>query len=86
MFRTDISQQDWTYSGSNYQTLRGLTEKLHFFYIANLHPPLRTRRVRLNESPWINSELKKGIRDCNAAIRKANRSSDPRDWAHYKSC
>ena len=45
MFRTNISQQDWTYGGSNDQTLRGLTEKLHFFNIANLHALLRTRRV-----------------------------------------
>ena len=33
---------------------------------------------------WINSELKKGMRDRDATKRKAMASNDPRDWAKYK--
>ncbi|CAH3191233.1 unnamed protein product, partial [Porites evermanni] len=39
---------------------------------------------RIKKAPWINSELKKGMRDRDAAKRKAMASNDPRDWAKYK--
>ena len=40
--------------------------------------------VPSNNYVWINSELKKGMRDRDAAKRKAMASNDPRDWAKYK--
>ena len=40
--------------------------------------------VSSNNYVWINSELKKGMRDRDAAKRKAMASNDPRDWAKYK--
>ena len=52
--------------------------------VVNFHAPLRTRRARTKKAPWINSELKKGMRDRDAAKRKAMASNDPRDLAKYK--
>ena len=50
----------------------------------NIHAPLRSRRTRTNKAPWINSQLKKGMRDRDAAKRKAIASNDSRDWEKYK--
>ena len=58
--------------------------KTKFLDVVNFHAPLRTRRGRTKKAPWINSELKKGMRDPDAAKRKAMASNDPRDWAKYK--
>ena len=52
--------------------------------VVNSHVPLQTRRARIKKGPWINSELKKGICDRDAAKRKAMVSNDPCDWAKYK--
>ena len=45
---------------------------------------LRTRRARIKKAPWINSELKRGMRHCDAAKRKAMALNDPRDQEKYK--
>ena len=58
--------------------------KTKFLDVVNSHAPLRTRRAIIKKAPWINSELKKGMRDRDAAKRKAMASNDPRDWAKYK--
>ena len=58
--------------------------KSKFLDIVNIHAPLRTRRTRTNKAPWINSELKKGMRDRDAAKRKAITLNDPHDWEKYK--
>ena len=52
--------------------------KTKFLDVVNFHAPLRTRRARIKKAPWINSELKKGMRDRDAAKRKAMASNDPR--------
>ena len=43
--------------------------KTKFLDVVNFHAPLRTRRARIKKAPWINSELKKGMRDRHAAKR-----------------
>ena len=48
--------------------------------IVNIHPPLRTRCAITNKAPWVNSGLKKGMHDRDAAKRKAITS----DWEKYK--
>ena len=40
--------------------------------------------IYIYKAPWINSELKKGMRDRDAAKTKAMTSNDPRDYAKYK--
>ena len=38
--------------------------KPKFLRVFNSHAPFRTRRAKLNKTPWINSALKKGVRCC----------------------
>ena len=45
---------------------------------------VRTRRAKIKKAPWINSELKRGMRHCDAAKRKAMALNDPRDQEKYK--
>ena len=83
-FRNDIAQQDWTCNGSDDPNVLRADWKTKFMDVVNFKAPLRTRRARIKKTPWINSELKKGMRDRDAAKRKAMASNDPRDWAKYK--
>jgi len=80
----DISQQDWTCNDSDDPNVLWADRKAKFLNIVNIYAPVRTRRVRSNKAPWINSELKKGMWDRDAAKRKAIKSNDPHDWAKYK--
>ena len=52
--------------------------------VVNSHAPIRTRRAKLNNLPWINSALKNGMRCRNAAKKKAITTKNPYDWANYK--
>ena len=83
-FRNDIAQQDWSCNVSEDPNVLWTDWKTKFLDIVNIHAPLRTRRTRTNKAPWINSELKKGMRDRDAAKRKAITSNDPHDWKRYK--
>ena len=78
-FRNDIAQQDWACNGSEDPNVLWTNWKTKFLDIVNIHAPLRTRRARTNKVPRINSELKKGLHDRDAAKRKAITSHDPRD-------
>ena len=62
----------------------GLIGKRNFWMLLTFMLALQTRRARIRKAPWINSELKKGMRDRDASKRKAMASNDPRDWAKYK--
>ena len=53
--------------------------------VVNCHAPIRTRRAKLNNLPWINSALKSGMRCRDAAKKKAIRTKNPHDWANYKN-
>ena len=68
-FCNDIAQQDWTCNGSDDPNVLWADWKTKLFDIVNIHAPLRTRRARTKKAPWINSELKKGMRDRCAAKR-----------------
>ena len=62
----------------------GLVTALKFLDLVNFHAPLGTRRARIKRHPGSIHELKKGMRDSDAAKRKAMASNDPLDWAKYK--
>ena len=68
-FRNDIDQQVWTCNGSDDPNVLWADWKTKFLDVVNFHAPLRTRRARIKKAPWINSELKKGMRDRHAAKR-----------------
>lgn len=72
-----ISQQDWTSSGSDDPTVLWGDWKTKFLNFVDFHARLPPRRDRSNKAPSIKSELKKDMRDCHAAKRKAIGSSDP---------
>ena len=50
----------------------------------NSHAPIKTKRVRSGNVPWITSDLTEGMRDRDVAKRKAIKSNDNHDWAVYK--
>ena len=58
-----MSQKDWSSDEQRIQICYGLTEK-KLLRVFNSHAPFRTRRAKLNKTPWINSALKKGVRCC----------------------
>jgi len=68
-FRHEISQQDWSFNESEDPNL--VWSKANFLRVVNSDAPFRTRRTKLNKTPWINSALKKGMRCRDAAKRKA---------------
>ena len=80
-FRSDIVQQEWTCNGSDDPNVLWADQKTKFLGVVNFHAPLRTRRARIKKAPWINSELKKGMRDRDVTKRKAMPLNDTRDWA-----
>ena len=49
------------------QICYGLARKPDFCVWFNSHTPFRTRRTKLNKTPWTNSALKKGMHSRDAA-------------------
>ena len=82
-FRNDIYQQDWS-CNSDDPNILSADWKAKFLSIVNIYAPFRIKRIRSHKAPWINSDLKKGMRDRDAAKRKAVKSNDSCDWAKYK--
>ena len=70
-FLYDIAQQDWSCNGSEDPNVLWTDWKTKFLDIVNIHAPLRSRRARTNRAPWIIPQLKKGMRDRDAAKRNA---------------
>ena len=58
--------------------------KTKFLRVVNSHAPFRTRRTKLNKTPWINSALKKGMPCRDAAKRKAIKTKNPQDWGNCR--
>ena len=83
-FLNEITQQDWTCNGSKDPNVLWADWKTKCLDIVNIHARLQTRHMRTNKAPWINSELKKGMHNHDAAKRKAITLNDPRDWEKYK--
>lgn len=83
-FRNEISQQDWSFDESEDPNLVWSNWKTKFLRVVNSHAPIRTRRAKLNNSPWINSVLKNDMRCRDAAKKKAIKTKNPHDWANYR--
>ena len=66
------------------QRICGVSGKLSFLNVVDIHAPLRTKWVRSKRSPWITSELKKGIHERDIMKLKAIRSKNPQDWGEFK--
>ena len=56
-----------------------------FIELADRHAPLMNKKVRSNHPcPWINSEIKKEIRQRDYELKKARKSNSNEDWAIYR--
>ena len=53
IFRNEISQQDWSFDESEDPNLVWSNWKTKFLRVVNSHAPIRTRRAKLNNLPWI---------------------------------
>jgi hypothetical protein len=58
--------------------------KSTFLTIADKHAPIRTKRIRSKNSPWITSDLKKRMHDRDIAKIKAIHSTVPGDWDNFR--
>ena len=83
-FRNEISQQDWSFNESEDPNLVWSNWKPQFLRVVNSHLPFRTRRTKLNKTPWINSALKKGMRCRDAAKRKAIKKKESSRLGNYR--
>ena len=48
------------------------------------HAPIRTKRVRSKNSPWITTDLKERMHNRDTLKIKAMKSKDLHDWANFK--
>ena len=55
-----------------------------FLECIDRHAPLKSKRVRLSKSPWINSNLKKLMHKRDILKLKAIRSKNPNDWREFR--
>ena len=58
--------------------------KSKFLTIADKHAPIRMKRIRPKNSPWITSDLKKRMHDRDKAKIEAIHSNIPNDWDNFK--
>jgi len=58
--------------------------KTTFLRVVNSLAPIRIRRAKLNNIPWINLALKNDMHSGGAAKKKAIKTKNPQDWANYK--
>ena len=61
------------------RTFCGLPGKGNFLTVVNSHTPIKLKRDRSGNVPWITSDLREGMRDRDAAKRKAMKSNDLHD-------
>ena len=86
-FRNDICSQEWD-SVKMFDNPNGMWYhwKNIFLGIVDKHAPLRSKRVRASNAPWITPYLKQHMHERDIAKLNAIRSSDPVAWLNYKQC
>ena len=84
-FRSDIAQHDWgSIDQLNNPNDMWAKWKEMFLECIDRHAPLKSKRVRLSKSPWINSNLKKLMHKRDILKLKAIRSKNPSDWREFR--
>ena len=84
-FRSDIRSLNW-------DCIKALedpnemweTWKKMFNDVVDWHAPLRTKRIRGSQSPWITAELKQLMHQRDILKLKAIKSKHPHDWSLFK--
>ena len=84
-FREDLKSAPWD-SLRNCTTPDEMVEiwENMFLKIADVHAPIRTRRVTNKKSPWITSELRELITGRNRLKRQAILTKQPSIWDKYR--
>ena len=80
-FRSDILAQPWDdLKRVHNPNEMWLKWKTLFVEVSDVHAPLRSKRVRGSNSPWITTELKKMMHLRDRLKTKAIRSGEAIDW------
>ena len=84
-FRNDMQSQPWNLlmNIKNPNEL-WLKWKNMFLEVCDKHAPIRTKRVRANKNPWINSNLKNLMHRRDSLKEKAVNTNDQGDWFEFK--
>ena len=78
-FRNDIYNENWEFLDSGLDPNRMWTEwKTKFLQIVDKHVPIRIKRVRSKNCPWITAGLKERMHNCDTLKIKAIKSNDPK--------
>ena len=85
-FRNDIASQSWDdllmFEDPNDMWLAW---KTLFLSVVDKHAPIRMKRVRSSERPWVTPQLKKYMYERDKLKKKATITNDPFDWTNFKS-
>ena len=83
--KADLSQVSWDDVLTNSDPLDAYEAWfLKFKTVLDKHAPLRKKRVRQKEAPWINVDILNKIRERDDMKKKANTSKSEDDWKSYK--
>ena len=84
-FHSDIAQHDWgSIDQLNNPNDMWAKWKDTFLECIDRHAPLKSKRVRLSKSPWLNSNLKKPMHKRDILKLKAIRCKNPSDWREFR--
>ena len=84
-FRNDICNENWEFLAPALDPNQMWTEwKTKFLQIVDKHAPIRIKRVRSKNSPWITADLKERMHNRDTLKIKAMKSNDPHDWAGFR--
>jgi len=78
-FFNDTYQQDWSCNSDDPNVLWAAW-KAKFLSIVNIHAPFRTKHIRSHKPPWINLDLKKGMRDRAKAALMQFQGNSRKTW------
>ena len=85
-FRNDIASQSWDdllmFEDPNDMWLAW---KTLFLSVVDKHAPIRMKRVRSSERPWVTPQLKKYMYERDKLKKKATITNDPFDWTNFKN-
>ena len=85
MFRDDINQIDWNLIKNEIDPNKMWEKwKLCFLSVCDKHAPIKQRRARNQQSPWITSNIKNMILEKNKLKTTAGKTNNPDIWLKYK--
>ena len=84
-FRNDICNHDWEFLNLTEDPNQLWSEwKTKFQLIVDKHAPIRSKRVRSKNSPWISIDLKQRMHMRDVLKIKAIKSNNPHDWVNFR--